>query len=376
MQAMAGDTTDFAVIGGGVVGSAIAYGLAKRGARVIVLDEGDVALRASRVNFGLVWLHSKGDGMPEYGFWTRRSADLWPAFAEELAEATGTDTQYRKSGGLSYCLGEQEYEARKGMIARMRGQAGEDPYETRMLDRMEVRELLPRMTLGPDVTGASYGPHDGHVSPLRLLQSLHAGMRRHGADYRPDTPARTVHKVPGGFVIETPRGPLSAGRVVLAAGHGITGLMRPLGFDVAIQAQRGQQLVTERFAPMLPIPANGIRQTGDGTFLIGTTKEDTGFDVSTTAEAGATMAARVVRVFPALAQARIVRAWAGIRTLTADEAPVYEESASCPGAYLATCHSGVTLAAVHAVELAGAIHDATVAEKLAAFHSRRFRASG
>ena len=103
------DTTDTVVIGGGVVGAAIAYGLARRGARVTILDEGDDALRASRVNFGLVWLHSKGDGMPAYGFWTRRSADLWQRFADELKEQTGVNTHYVKSGGLAYCLGEAEF---------------------------------------------------------------------------------------------------------------------------------------------------------------------------------------------------------------------------------------------------------------------------
>ena len=80
------DTAECVVIGGGVVGSAIAYGLAKRGEKPLVLDEGDTAIRSSRVNFGLVWLLGKGDGLPEYGFWTRRSADIWQQFADELQE--------------------------------------------------------------------------------------------------------------------------------------------------------------------------------------------------------------------------------------------------------------------------------------------------
>ena len=62
------------VIGGGLVGAAIAYGLTEAGAEVALLDEGDIALRASFGNFGLVWVQSKGDGMPDYARWTRRSA--------------------------------------------------------------------------------------------------------------------------------------------------------------------------------------------------------------------------------------------------------------------------------------------------------------
>src|SRR6266705_5384568 len=75
---------DAIVIGGGLVGSAIAYGLARAGLKAALLDEGDVAYRASRGNFGLVWVQSKGDGAPHYQRWTRCSADQWPALAAEL----------------------------------------------------------------------------------------------------------------------------------------------------------------------------------------------------------------------------------------------------------------------------------------------------
>ncbi|MDX1607389.1 MAG: FAD-dependent oxidoreductase, partial [Candidatus Competibacterales bacterium] len=79
---------DYAVVGGGMVGAAIAYGLtrrvAQRGRRVVLLDEGDRALRAARGNFGLVWVQSKGLNCPPYAHWTRDSADLWPDFEREL----------------------------------------------------------------------------------------------------------------------------------------------------------------------------------------------------------------------------------------------------------------------------------------------------
>ena len=72
------------VIGGGLVGSAIAYGLARPGLATALLDECDAAFRASRGNFGLVWVQSKDDGTPHYQHRTRRSADEWPALAAEL----------------------------------------------------------------------------------------------------------------------------------------------------------------------------------------------------------------------------------------------------------------------------------------------------
>ncbi len=72
------------VVGGGLLGSAIGYGLARLGLKCAILDEGDDALRAARGNFGLVWVQSKGVGKPVYADWTMQSARLWPEFAEEL----------------------------------------------------------------------------------------------------------------------------------------------------------------------------------------------------------------------------------------------------------------------------------------------------
>ena len=75
---------DFAVIGGGLVGAAIAWGLAGRGRSVAMIDEGDLAYRASRGNFALVWVQSKGGGMSPYAVWTRQSADVWRPLAQAL----------------------------------------------------------------------------------------------------------------------------------------------------------------------------------------------------------------------------------------------------------------------------------------------------
>ena len=87
---------DLIVIGGGLVGGAIAWGAARLGASVALLDEGDVAFRAARANFGLVWVQSKGAGMPAYAHWSRRSAELWPQLAAAMA-AQSVHTVGRRS---------------------------------------------------------------------------------------------------------------------------------------------------------------------------------------------------------------------------------------------------------------------------------------
>lgn len=370
---MAEGSYDFVVVGGGVVGSAIGFGLARRGARVAILDQGDAALRSSRVNFGLVWLQSKGDGMPDYGRWTRRSADLWTAFAGEIQDLSGIDPEHQQQGGVSFCLGEAEFEQRRTTILRMHNQVEPWVYETRMIDRREVEALFPGVRFGPEVVGASFCPHDGVSNPLRLLQSLHGALKRTGIAYRPDAPAQAIRRDGRGFAIDTPAGEFRAGKVVIAAGHGTTRLAATLGLEAPIVPERGQLVVTERVAPILPIPASGVRQTRDGTIMIGTTHEHAP-DLTTRATTAnaVDIAARAVRVIPDLARLRIVRSWLGLRVLSPDGFPVYQESETHPGAYVAICHSGNTLAAVHANDLADAFLAHRLPDTLASFHPRRF----
>src|SRR5215475_13287543 len=106
------ETCDILVVGGGLVGTAIAWGLAGGGSRVVLLDEGDVAWRAARGNFALVWVQGKGLGMPHYASWSRRSADGWPSLAERLLQETGIDVAFRRPGGFQLCLSEAELESR------------------------------------------------------------------------------------------------------------------------------------------------------------------------------------------------------------------------------------------------------------------------
>jgi glycine/D-amino acid oxidase-like deaminating enzyme len=302
--------------------------------------------------------------------WTLRSSEVWPQFAKDLHALTGVDVHYRKDGGVVYCVGEVDFEARRRYIAHQRTIA--DIFGTELLERSALERLQPQARLGPAVVGGSYCRHDGHCNPLMLLRALHAGLEKTGAHYLPGTPARSIAYRDRAFTIETPEGRIEAGKVLLAAGHGNTKLAASLGLPAPIRAERGQILVTERLRPFLPLPASGIRQTDDGTVLIGSSKEDTGYDDGTTVAEGARMTARALQIIPELANARLVRTWGGIRVLTPDHGPVYVQSETCPGAFIAICHSGVTLAAAHATDLAASIHAGQLAASFNAFHPRRF----
>src|SRR5215469_17697850 len=125
---------DVAVIGGGLVGAAIGWGLARQSQRVAVLDEGDVAYRASRGNFALVWVQSKGLGMPEYAAWTRRSSDRWAEMAAILKGETKLDVAFARPGGFHLCLSEGELEQRAQMLMRLHNQPRMVSYPYEMLD--------------------------------------------------------------------------------------------------------------------------------------------------------------------------------------------------------------------------------------------------
>lgn len=362
---------DVAVVGGGLLGSAIAWGLARLGERVAVLDEGDWATRASRGNFALVWVQSKGLGMAEYAGWTVRSSNAYADFVAELERETGIAVSHERPGGFHLALTEAELEARADQLKRLHNQPGIIQYETKILGAAEVKRMLP--DIGPEVVGGSYCPLDGHVNSQQLLRAFHTGLQRHDADYLPGYRVEAIDRSGGMFTLRTPQGHVHAAKVVLAAGNANQHLAPLVGLSAPMRPERGQIIVTERVQPFLKHPVVTIRQTNEGSVMIGDSKEDSTDDRGMTLGINVTMANRAVRMFPRLASLNVVRTWSAIRVMTEDGFPIYEQSETHPGAFVACCHSGVTLAAVHAMTLppmiaAGALDPSLVG----AFTARRF----
>ncbi|MGE5339270.1 MAG: NAD(P)/FAD-dependent oxidoreductase, partial [Gemmatimonadota bacterium] len=191
---------DIAVIGGGLVGGALAYGLARIGRRVALLDEGDIAYRASRGNFGLVWVQGKGLGLAPYGNWTQRAARLWPKLAHVLQEDTGIDVALEQPGGFHVCLSDAEMSHRVATMTKLVEQAGFERYAFEVLDRAALADRLPG--IGPTVVGATYSALDGHCNPLRLLRALHAAFEKRGGAYLPQHKAQRIDHAAGQFVID------------------------------------------------------------------------------------------------------------------------------------------------------------------------------
>ncbi len=372
---MAGATTqhfDTIVVGGGLVGAAVAVGLAARGERLAVLDGDDRDFRASRGNFGLVWVQGKGADCAAYARLSGYAARQWGDFAAMLAQETGIDVALEQTGGYDFCLDETDWNARAGEMRRVAAHtAGEFEYE--MLAGDELRRRLPQVSR--EVLGASYSPQDGHVNPLRLLRALHRRLRDLGGRYLAAAPVRAIEARGDAFDIDSAAGRFACGRVVVCAGLGSGALARPLGLEIPLRPLRGQLLISERVPRFLPCATLQVRQTAEGTLQIGDSHEDVGFDDATTLDVIERLAARALRIFPHLAGVRLQRAWGALRIMTPDGTPIYARSPAHPQAWAVTCHSGVTLAAWHANELAGWIAGADPHELIGAFGAERFDVS-
>ena len=360
---------DSIVVGGGLVGAALACGIAARGGSLALLDGDDRDFRASRGNFGLVWVQGKGADYAPYARWSSYAAERWAGFAEMLEDATGIDVGLEQTGGYDICLDETEWNARANEMRCVAAHT-DGAFEYEMLDGDELRRRLPR--IGADVRGASFSTRDGHANPLLLLHALHRRLGGLGA--RSIAGARVHEIIPrgDGFELLSDAGRFACARVVICAGLGSTALARQVGLHIPLHPLRGQLLITERVARFLPCATLQVRQTAEGTLQIGDSHEHAGYDDATTLDVIEGLAVRAVRIFPHLRDVHLQRAWGALRIMTPDGWPVYARAPQHPNAWAVSCHSGVTLAALRSGEVADWICGDSSHELIDAFGAGRF----
>jgi len=365
-------TSDYAIIGGGIVGLSTAWGLLKRGLRVTVLDGDDGSFRASRGNFGLVWVQSKGMNQPRYAQWSQESAAAWAGFAAELSDATGHDVGLEQNGGYDLHFSEESLETTVEKYEILKEKLGGNyPYE--VLGHNALR--LEEPAIGSKVVGAILHHQDGHANPLKLLRALADDVRRLGGVILNGKHVTSVDKTDL-FRIRCADGTeVRARKTVLSAGLGAVTLGPMMGFAAPIRPQRGQVMITEKLPKFINRPSLIARQVDEGGIQIGATNEEVGLDDTVTQPGLSGLAANAIAAYPALAKAQLVRSWGALRILSPDGLPIYQESPEMPGAYLVTCHSGITLAAAHARFLPDWLEGSNAAPNLEVFSETRFKVS-
>lgn len=364
---------EVAIVGGGLLGACFGWGLTRQGVSTVMLDQGDTAVRTARGNFGLVWLQGKGVGMPAYSRWTLESIRSWDDFAAELQAQTDIDVCYRRPGGFHLCTSEQALAGKRDMMTTLSRQLGPDHYDYEIVDQARLRQAIPAVG---DIPGALFTPHDGHCNPLRLLRALHAGFASNGGSYLPHSQVERIARAGDGrYETYNEHGSLLSvsDKIVIAAGHGSAGLGAQLGLDIPIFPDQGQVLVTEKTAPLLNFPTTTIRQTNEGNLMLGLSSQEVGMDTRTDPATIRAIVRDCMKAMPVLKSLRIQRIWAALRIMTPDGFPIYQHSDSHPGAFSFTCHSGVTLAAVHALTVAPWIQQGRIPADRSCFHPARLQ---
>lgn len=201
------------------------------------------------------------------------------------------------------------------------------------------------------------------------------GLPTGAGTYLPNRTVTQIVAAPGDFRVDAGGEAIGAPKIVLAAGLGNAGLAPLLGLSAPVRPQRGQILVTERTTRVWPIPLGSLRQTPEGSILLGSSEEDVGFDTSQRPEIMRQIARRAVLSFPWLAELQIVRARAALCVMPPDGLPIYDQSERFPGAFTANCHSGVTLAAAHARLFSPMVAAGALDPMLAPFSAKRFEVS-
>lgn len=388
---------DVVVIGGGVIGTSIAFRLAQAGVDVLLVERRDLASGTSGACDGGIGLQTKKPGPHLELAW--HSAQLFPKLAEEL----GHDFEYAMVGGMFLITSEAEWAVMEQFVAEQRA-AGLDIV---ILDGAEARRREP--ALSPRVIAATWldprvgGLTDALCNPHYLTYAYGAAAQRHGARLMLWTEV-TGLRMAGRRVIgvETTAGAIACRTVVNAAGVWAPSIARMAGVDLPIWPRRGQILVTEPAGPRLnhflhgatyilakfrpdlvaqasdPLTRLGgallMEQTAAGTILIGSTREFVGFDTRTTRQATAALAAEAARLVAGIADLRIIRSYAGLRPYTPDSLPLLGPVAGVEGLVVAAGHEGdgISLSAITGVLIAQLLTGRPLAYPLEPFDPSRF----
>ncbi|MBI4336259.1 MAG: FAD-binding oxidoreductase [Chloroflexi bacterium] len=251
---------DVVIIGGGIAGCASAYYLAKRGAKVVLVEKGRIAWEQSSRNWGFA--RQQGRHPLEIPLMLECNK-LWVNLEREL----NADLEWVQGGNLRLAPDERE-QARLEEIVKAERDLGLD---IKLLSKNEVQELVPTMR-GPWV-GGMYTPSDGHAEPIKVTTAFARAAQEHGAKVYPYCAAERVLMAGGRAIgVMTPRGEVKAPVVLCAAGAWSSKVSHTVGLDLPQRSVRGTVAATTAQTPTAKVGVWGgkvaFRQKKDGTFYI------------------------------------------------------------------------------------------------------------
>lgn len=356
-------THDVVVIGGGIIGAAIAYYGAKAGLNLTVLEKNELASGTSSRCDGNILAIDKDPGFDS------QMSLVSQQLVHELDRDLEIKFEYRNPGSILVCESDIEMEAAQQWVKRQLD-AG---LNFKMLDRADLRN--ESKYFADDLYGGLECQTDSTVNPYMLTFSMFHAAEKMGTKIFKHTEVKNVTKQPEGtFLIETNNGTMTANKVVNACGIWAPTIGQMLNVDIPISPRKGHIIVASRQQPVglrkvmefgyliskfggerkvdADIEKYGVALVFEPTeaqnFLIGSSRQFIGFDTKVNHHVVKMIARRAVRFYPKIGDMNIIRTYAGLRPWTADHLPIICEVEEVPGFYIAAGHEGdgISLAAV------------------------------
>jgi glycine oxidase len=363
---------DVAIIGGGVIGCACAWVLARAGVSVTLYERGHLGSEASGASAGILAPLAES---AEPGPFTELGMAGLRAFVEEidaLVEESGIDPEYRTCGVIRLAQDEPDAAALREAAAWQSNQS----LGLRWIDSQEIMSIEP--ALAPSF-GALFSAEEGMVRPALLVRALATAAARHGARIQehvevigPATSGGRTTGVQLGSGVVKP-----AGTVLLAGGAWSTALAGSAAPAVPVRPVKGQYAMLS----IVPRPLRHVVFAGhgylvprvDGTLYAGATQEDAGYDRRVTLDGLAAVLDMARDILPALRNAEVIGSGAGLRPGSADGLPILGAAPGVEGLYLATGHyrNGVLMSLISARLIAALILGEEPAMSLAPYSPMR-----
>jgi glycine oxidase len=344
---------DVVIVGGGLMGSACAWELARRGRRVIVLERSVPGAEASSAAAGILGAQLETQKRGPLVALARESRKLYAGWVRALEKATDIDVGFRECGAL-------EVTRTLADARRVAKQVAWQKPAPRLLARKALLAREP--ALGPRIAGGVAFDGDAKVDPRVLFRALHIAAGRSGVEFRSGAYVRRVVTSGGrasGVALDD--GSVVPARDIIVAAGSWTTLVEGLGVAPgAVVPARGQIVELETPEPLLTSVVVGPRAylvpRDDGRVLVGSTMEFVGYRREVTAGAVRDLLDAALELVPALAAASLRQSWSSFRPYTRDELPLIGETPT-PHLWLASGHhrNGILLAPVTAALIAALV---------------------
>lgn len=335
---------DVAIIGAGLMGSAAAFFLRRRGRSVLLIERGLAGQQASGVNFGNV--RRQGRPLRQLPLANRSSA-CW----RRMPELVGTDVEYLQYGHMRICY--RDRPERVAEFERYAREARPLGLDLEILGGAALRERFP--FLGPEVLAASYSAQDGHANPRLVAPAFARAAGKLGAEVFENTTVAHLAKAGEDFRITGEDGRIFRAPVVLiTAGAWAQSLSAQVAEPVPLIGRGPTMCVTEP-VPYSIRPSIGVstpleresvyfRQIPRGNVIIGgSTRGPVVPDLwraYVQPQNTLSQLREIQRLAPALARLNVIRVWSGIEGYTPDDMPVMGPSERSSGLYYAFGFSG------------------------------------